>query len=203
MNQGNQSTPGTQQQQQQQPQQNMNMQQTPFEKLFEDMLKDMYWAETELVQALNEMSDAATTEELKDALADHAYMTNRHVRRLEKVFSMLGKEKESQKCEAMEGLIREGRRVMEETEDGSMTRDAGLIISAQKVEHYEMAAYGSLVQVALTLGHQEVADILEQTLEEEEDTDLLLTEIAETCVNPMADQEQGENAATGTPNPLY
>ena len=168
------------------------MQQTPFEKLFEDMLKDIYWAEQQLVEALGKMHDAATTEELQGAFEDHKFVTQKHVSRLEKVFSLLGKEAEGEECAAMAGLIKEAERVIDETEDGTMTRDAGLIVCAQKVEHYEMAAYGSLVQVALTLGHDQVATILEKTLNEEEDTDALLTEIAETEVNPLADEEGHE-----------
>lgn len=163
---------------------------TPFEKLFEDMLKDIYWAEQNLVAALQQMHEAATTEELKNAFEDHLYVTQKHVSRLEKVFNLIGVEAEAKKCDAMAGLIKEAQRVIEETEEGSMTRDAGLIISAQKVEHYEIASYGSLVQVALTLGHDEAAKVLERTLSEEEDTDFLLTEIAETQVNPMADYEE-------------
>lgn len=168
-------------------------QQTPFEKLFQDLLKDVYWAEQNLVEALQQMHEAATTDELKNAFEDHIYVTQKHASRLERVFSLLGVQPEAKKCDAMEGLIKEAQRVIEETEEGTMTRDAGLIISAQKVEHYEIAAYGSLVQVALTLGHDQAAMILERTLREEEDTDYLLTDIAETCVNPMADHEgEGE-----------
>jgi ferritin-like metal-binding protein YciE len=175
---------------------------TPFEKLFEDLLKDTYGAEQQLVEALQQMHEAATTDELKNAFEDHLYVTKKHVSRLERVFSLIGIEAEAKTCEAMAGLIKESQRVVEETEEGSMTRDAGLIIAAQKVEHYEIAAYGSLVQVALTLGHDQAATILERTLSEEEDTDSLLTEIAETEVNPMADNEEneeGEDAADETP----
>ncbi len=178
--------------------------QTPFEKLFEDLLKDIYWAEQNLVEALKEMHEAATTEELQNAFEDHLYVTQKHVSRLEKVFSLIGVEAEAKKCDAMAGLIKEAKRVIEETEDGSMTRDAGLIIAAQKVEHYEIASYGSLVQVALTLGHDQAAKILEKTLSEEEDTDMLLTEIAETEVNPMADQETGdEEEEEGSETSMY
>ena len=170
------------------------IEQTPFEKLFEDLLKDIYYAEQKLVEALEKMSAAATTEELQSAFEDHQYVTQKHVSRLEKVFSLLGKEAEAKQCAAMDGLIEEGERVIQETKEGSMTRDAGLIIAAQKIEHYEIAAYGSLVQVALTLGHDQAATILEKTLSEEEDTDMLLTEIAESEVNPMADNEGEEDS---------
>lgn len=168
---------------------NLQTSQTPFEKLFEDLLKDIYWAEENLVDALQKMSAAATTEELQGAFEDHKFVTQKHLSRLEKVFGLIGKKPEAKKCDAMAGLIKEGEHVIEETPEGSMTRDAGLIIAAQKVEHYEIAAYGSLVQVALTLGNNQAASLLEKTLYEEEETDFLLTEIAETMINPMADAE--------------
>lgn len=172
--------------------------QTPFEKLFEDLLKDILWAEQQLVQALEKMSGAATTNELKSAFEDHLFVTQKHVSRLEKVFSMLGKPADSKKCAAMEGLIKEAEHIIKETKEGTMTRDAALIISAQKVEHYEIAAYGSLVQIAYTLGHDDIAYILEKTLRDEEDTDCQLTDIAEGYVNPMADHddEQAEGQET-------
>jgi len=169
--------------------------QTPFEKLFEDMLKDVYWVEQQLVDALQQMHEAATTDELKSAFEDHLFVTQKHASRLEKIFELIGTEPEAKECEAMAGLIKEAQRVIEETEEGTMTRDAALIIAAQKVEHYEIAAYGSLVQVALTLGHDQVAKILEKTLIEEEDIDFLLTQIAEAEVNPMADQEDEEESS--------
>ncbi|MCD6011674.1 MAG: ferritin-like protein [Flavipsychrobacter sp.] len=162
---------------------------TPFEKLFEDLLKDVYWAEQALVGALQKMSQAATTDELQSALEDHKFVTQKHISRLDRVFALLGKKPEGKKCDAMAGLIKEGEHVVEETPEGTMTRDAGLIIAAQKVEHYEIAAYGSLVQVALTLGHNQAAYLLEKTLLEEEYSDYMLTEIAETMINPMADSE--------------
>lgn len=175
--------------------------QTPFEKLFEDLLKDIYWAELHLVKALQKMSEAATTPELQDAFEDHLYTTKKHASRLERVFKLIGKPAQGKKCAAMEGLTEEADEIIKNTEDGTMTRDAGLIIAAQKVEHYEIASYGSLVQVALTLGYDEAAHILERTLNEEEKADHTLTIIAETHINPMADQEgmeeeEVEEAAT-------
>lgn len=166
---------------------------TPFEKLFEDILKDTYWAEQHIVESLPAMIEAATTESLKEALEDHLHVTKKQVKRLEKVFKSIGKEAEAVKCPVMEALVKEGKKCIEETPEGSMTRDAGIIISAQKIEHYEIAAYGSLVQVALTLGHDEAAQLLDETLQEEEDTDQQLTDIAETDVNPMADGETDED----------
>jgi len=167
---------------------------TPFEKMFEDMLKDIYWAEQHLVQALQTMTDAATTNELKEAFEDHRFVTQKHVSRLDKVFSMLGKKAEAKKCDAMDGLIRETERIIKETPKGSMTRDAGLIICAQKAEHYEIASYGSLVQVAYTLGHDDVAYIMEKTLRDETTADHMLTDIAEGYINPMADNDTNEES---------
>lgn len=166
---------------------------TPFEKLFLDLLKDTLGAEKSIVEVMPKVIDAATADNLKDAFEEHLSATQKQVLRLEHVFKLLGKTAESVTCEAMEALIKETKKVLEQTPEGSMTRDAGLIICAQKIEHYEIAAYGSLVQVALTLNHDEIASILEKTLNEEEEADLLLTEIAETDINPMADEE-GEEA---------
>jgi ferritin-like metal-binding protein YciE len=169
---------------------------TPFEKLFIDLLKDMYWAEQHLLKALPEMSNAATTDVLKAAFDDHHYQTQKHVKRLEQVFEIMAYPAEAKKCDAMEALVKEAQHIIEGTPENSMTRDAGLIIAAQKIEHYEIATYGSLVQVALTLEEDKAAYILERTLSEEEDTDQQLTDIAETQVNPMADHEDEEEQDT-------
>jgi ferritin-like metal-binding protein YciE len=171
-----------------------------LEKFFLEQLKDIYYAEQKIAQSLPKMQEAATTEELKDAFEDHLYQTQRHARRLEKVFEALGQKAEGKKCEAIEGIVREAEQIIEETEENTMTRDAALIMAAQKVEHYEIASYGGLVQLAITMGQYEVAELLDRTLIEEEDTDLLLTEIAECEINVMAefegiqagDSEEGE-----------
>ncbi|MEX6689776.1 ferritin-like domain-containing protein [Danxiaibacter flavus] len=160
-----------------------------FEKMIVDMLQDIYWAEQHLVENLPKLQEAATTEELKDAFDDHVQQTKRHVRRLQKVFGFIGMEPKGKKCEAMAGLVKEAQVIIDETEEGSMTRDAALIIAAQKVEHYEIATYGGLVQLALTAGMDEAADLLDKTLLEEEDTDQLLTEIAESYINLEAERE--------------
>lgn len=161
-------------------------------KLFMDALKDLYWAEKHLTAALPKMHKAATTEELKTAIKEHIAQTEEHVARLEQVFGILGEKPQAKKCDGMEGLTKEGESVVEETEDGTMTRDAGIIMSAQKVEHYEISAYGTLVQLAMTMGQAEVADILAQTLEEEKQTDQNLTAIAENDINWEAEQEPEE-----------
>jgi len=158
-------------------------------KFFHDQLKDVYYAEQQLVKALEEMKKACTTEELEDAFDNHCTQTSKHISRLEKVFAMIGKTPEGKKCEAMDGLIKEANSIIKETKQGSMTRDAALIIAAQKAEHYEIATYGGLVQLAMTLGKQNAATLLDKTLQEEEDTDRLLTDIAEQHINLDAEAE--------------
>lgn len=160
-----------------------------LENFFIDSLKDIYWAEKHLLKELPRMQKAATTQELKDTIDEHTAQTEEHVARLEHVFELMGKKVQAKKCDGMEGLIKEGQLVVEETEDGSMTRDVGIIISAQKVEHYEIAAYGGLVSLATTMGQTEVAEILGTTLEEEKEADSLLSEIAENDINWEAEQE--------------
>ena len=160
-----------------------------FEKFFVDQLKDIYYAEQKLVQALGNMRDAATTEELQEAFEDHMHLTERHCRRLEKVFASMGMRPEGKRCEAIEGIVREVETIIGETEEGTMTRDAALIMGAQKVEHYEIATYGGLVTMAITMGMYEQADLLDKTLVEEEQTDFLLTDIAENYINIVAELE--------------
>src|SRR6187200_3776105 len=154
-----------------------------LEKFFLDQLKDIYYAEQQLLKALNEMKSASTTEELEDAFDNHHKQTERQVKRLEKVFQLIGEKPEGKKCEAMEGLTKEAKSIISETKEGSMTRDAALIIAAQKIEHYEIATYGGLVQLAITMNLHQVADLLDKTLQEEEGADHMLTHIAETRIN--------------------
>jgi ferritin-like metal-binding protein YciE len=163
-----------------------------LEKLFTDSLKDLYWAEKHLVKELPKMQKAATTQELKNAIDQHIAQTEEHVARLEQAFEMTGHKPQAKKCDAMEGLIKEGQSIVEETEDGTMTRDAGIIMAAQKVEHYEIATYGSLVSIANTLGYADVAEVLGATLEEEKETDATLSAIAENDINWEAEQETEE-----------
>ena len=166
--------------------------QSKLQEFFVEQLKDMYWAEKHLVKALTKMQKAATTEELQQAFEDHKVATEEHAMKLEQVFEIMGKKPQAKKCEAMEGLIKEGETIIGETEEGTATRDAALIIAAQKVEHYEIASYGGLVQLANTMQQPEVASVLEQILQEEKDTDVLLTEIAENDINWEAEQEKEE-----------
>jgi len=163
-----------------------------LEKLFTDSLKDIYWAEKHLTKALPKMKKKATTDELKSAIEEHLAQTEEHVSRLEQVFEICGKKAQAKKCDAMEGLTKEADSIVEETEANTMTRDAGIIMAAQKVEHYEIATYGTLVQLAKTLGMNDAAEILHQTLQDEKQADEKLTEIAEWNVNQAAEKETQE-----------
>lgn len=155
----------------------------PLFKLFTDGLKDIYFAEKHILKALPKMQKAATTSELQEAFEDHYLITQKHVSRLEKVFKMVDEKAEEKTCDAIIGIVKEGEKCIEETEEGSMTRDAALIIAAQKVEHYEIASYGGLAALAETMKLYDASELLHKTLEEEENTDLDLTEIAETYIN--------------------
>lgn len=168
----------------------MQEERTLLRELFLDELKDIYWAEKHLTKALPRMMKAATSEELRSAFETHLGQTQDQIGRLEEVFEMMDETARVKKCDAMEGLVKEAQSMIEDTPKGTSVRDAGLIICAQKVEHYEMAAYGSLVQLAKTMGQNDVADILEETLNEEKETDELLTELAVSGVNISAENEE-------------
>jgi ferritin-like metal-binding protein YciE len=157
--------------------------------LFVDELKDIYWAEKSLTKAIPKMIKKATSEDLINALEDHLEVTKGHVERCEKVFEMMGMPARAKKCEAMEGLTREAEEIMESTEEG-VVRDAGIISAAQKVEHYEIASYGTLCAFAKTLGENDIANLLEQTLKEERQADDTLTRVAESSVNEEAMQAE-------------
>ena len=160
-----------------------------LEEFFHDEIKDIYWAEKKLVQTLPKMAKAATSEDLKNAFTEHLAQTKEHVARLEKVFDLLGHKPQAKKCDAMEGITEEGASVIEDTDDGTSTRDVALILAGQKAEHYEIATYGGLAQIAKTLRHNDVARILETTLREEKETDQMLTRLAEGSVNKDASGE--------------
>lgn len=161
-----------------------------LQELFVDSLKDIYYAEKAIVKALPKMKKAATSEQLVTAFEEHLVVTKGQVERLEQVFESIGEKVGSKKCEAIEGLIKEAESIIEDTDEGTSTRDVGLILGAQKVEHYEIASYGGLRQLAITLGYTEAADLLQQTLDEEKQTDLLLTDIAENNINYQAAGEE-------------
>jgi ferritin-like metal-binding protein YciE len=171
---------------------NAQSEETLLKELFIEELRDIYWAEKHLTKALPKMMKAATTEELASAFETHLGETEEQIARLEEVFDLLDLTARAKKCEGMEGLVKEGQSVMEDTPKGTSVRDAGLIISAQKIEHYEIAAYGSLTQLAKTMGMTEIAALLEETLEEEKITDQLLTELAVSGINISAETEEEE-----------
>jgi ferritin-like metal-binding protein YciE len=170
--------------------QTVHDEETLLNDLFLDELKDIYWAEKHLTKALPKMKRAATSNELANAMETHLGETMNQIGRLEEVFELMDEKARAIKCDGMEGLVKEGEKIVEDTPKGSSVRDAGLIISAQKIEHYEISAYGSLVQLAKTLGRTDVAAILAQTLEEEKKTDELLTKLAVSGININADNEK-------------
>jgi ferritin-like metal-binding protein YciE len=158
--------------------------------LFIDELKDIYWAEKHLVSALPKMAKAATSEELRKAIEAHLSETENHVTRLEDAFASINEKASAKKCEAMAGLIKEGTEIVADTEKGTFTRDAGIISAAQKIEHYEIASYGTLKTLATVLGYSEAAELLEATLSEEKNADNLLTKIAEAGINSKGIHEK-------------
>lgn len=158
-----------------------------FHGLFIEELKDIYNAEKQLVKALPKMAKAASTEELKAGFLAHLEETQTHVERLEQVMSMLGEKPKGKTCKAMQGLVAEGAEAIEEGEAG-VVRDVQLIGAAQRVEHYEIAAYGTVVAMAKLMGHTEEADLLQQTLDEEGATDKKLTALSKT-INKAAFKE--------------
>lgn len=160
-------------------------------KFFEDSLKDIYWAEKALVKALPKMAKKATSEELVTAIENHLTETEAQVEKVEKVFEILGKKATAKKCDAMAGLLEEAEGIMSETDKGAM-RDAGIIAASQKVEHYEIATYGTLATYAKTLGLNDAAKILAEILEEEKSADVKLTDIAVSTINVQAAEEAAE-----------
>lgn len=149
-----------------------------LEDIFEDMLKDIYWAENHLSKALPKMAKASYNEELKEAFESHLKETKGQIARLEKCFSLLGLKPQGKKCPAMQGLVEEGQETIDEHEAGH-ARDAALIGAAQKVEHYEISTYGTLRTMATVLGRVQCAELLEATKDEEAETDEKLTRLSE------------------------
>ncbi|HEX3008626.1 MAG TPA: ferritin-like domain-containing protein [Bacteroidales bacterium] len=160
-----------------------------LEEFFVDELKDIYWAEKHLHKNLPKLQNAASSPQLKKAFEDHTRVTADQISRLEEIFRFLDHKAEAKKCDAMEGLVSEAQSIIEDTEKNTATRDVALILAAQKVEHYEIATYGGLAQLANTLGLEKVANLLGETLEEEKETDELLTDIAENDINYQASNE--------------
>jgi ferritin-like metal-binding protein YciE len=160
--------------------------------LFLDQLRDMYNAENQIIKALPKMAKTASSSDLQQGFQEHLEQTRQQAERLERVFEMVGAKVKGRKCKAMEGLIEEGKEVMDERAEPEVM-DAGLIAAAQKVEHYEIATYGCLITWAGQLGHDDAADLLRQNLDEEKITDRKLTQLAEGYIN----REAAEPAAAG------
>ena len=165
------------------------MSQEDLRELFVDELKDLYSAEKQLVSALPKMAKAANSEELKEAFQEHLEQTKGHVQRLEQIFQALGKNPRGKKCAGMEGLIKEGQDAIEEDYEGAV-KDAALISAAQRVEHYEIAAYGTAKALAEVLGESDHASKLEETLDEEKETDEQVNEEANTEEEGEEDEEE-------------
>jgi len=157
-----------------------------LKELFLDEVKDIYWAEQHLAKALPKMIKGATSEDLKQTITDHLEQTKNHATRLESAFASIGEKPKAVKCLAMEGLLKEADELLTDTEKGTEVRDAAIISAAQKVEHYEIASYGTLKTLAASLGFTEAADLFAATLEEEKTADQLLTQVAENYVNEAA-----------------
>jgi ferritin-like metal-binding protein YciE len=153
-------------------------------------LRDLYNAENQLVEALPKLAEAATSSELKSAFNHHLQETRQHVTRLERIFQQIGEKSSGETCEAMKGLIKEGD-VLVKAEGDPSVRDAGLVGAAQRVEHYEIAGYGTARSLARRLGENEIAETLQQTLNEEAQADKKLTSIAESQVNVQATSRGG------------
>lgn len=165
------------------------LQSSQLMKLFQDGLKDIYWAEKALTKAIPKMVKNATSEKLIEALTSHLLETEDQITRLEQVFKLIDKKAVGAKCEAMAGLIKESEEIMDDCKPGAM-RDAGIIAGGQKIEHYEIASYGTLSQFAQTLGLKEVVKLLDKTLEEEKTADVKLTEVAVATINIDASEKK-------------
>jgi ferritin-like metal-binding protein YciE len=158
-----------------------------LEDLFMEQLQDIYSAEEQIIEALPEMASAASSKELKQAFKDHLGETKTQKERLDKVFKELGKQPKKTKCHGMEGLVKEGKELLKEDVE-SRVLDAGLIAAAQKVEHYEIASYGTVRTYAQELGYEKAAELLQETLDEESKTNEKLTKLAETSINLEANR---------------
>jgi ferritin-like metal-binding protein YciE len=165
-----------------------------LKELYIDELKDIYNAENQLIKALPKMARAASSEELGSGFEEHLEQTKGHVRRLEQIFESLGESPTGKKCKGMEGLVEEGSEMIEKDFEASV-KDSGLIGAAQRVEHYEIAAYGTVRAFAETLGHEDHMSLLEETLGEEKETDEKLTELAKQ-INSRSGQERQESGTT-------
>jgi ferritin-like metal-binding protein YciE len=162
-----------------------SMEESQLMELFVNELKDIYWAEKALTKALPKMAKNASSGELTEAIENHLAETEAQIQKVEQVFEMIGKKAVAKKCEAMAGLVKEGEEIMKDTKKGPQ-RDAGIISAAQKVEHYEIASYGTLRTFASVLGLSDAAELLDEILEEEKNADAILTGVAESTINISA-----------------
>jgi len=156
---------------------------------FIEQLQDIYWAEQKLVKTLPKLSEASRSPELRKAFENHLNETRNHVSRIEKAFSLMEEEAEATECPALKGIAEEGEDIIDETDAGTAQRDVGLIFAGQKAEHYEIATYGALIQLAKDMGETEVATLLQDTLKEEKAADQKLTQLAVSGINREAAQE--------------
>ena len=172
------------------------MEKNALKELYIDELRDIYNAENQLVKALPQMAKAATSDDLRTGFEEHLEQTKGHVQRLEQIFAELDEKPTGKKCKGMEGLVEEGKEMIDEQEGEVL--DAGLISAAQRVEHYEIAAYGCVRTYANLLGETDAAELLNQTLEEEKETDKKLTTLAEKInVKASAQEGQDESESSG------
>ncbi|WP_419698763.1 ferritin-like domain-containing protein [Mucilaginibacter sp. NFX135] len=160
-----------------------------LKELFIDEIKDIYWAEKHLASALPKLIKGATSEDLKQTITNHLEETKNHVTRLESVFASINEKPVAKKCLAMEGLLNEATELLSDTDKGTEVRDVAIISAAQKVEHYEIASYGTLRTLAKILGYSEAEGLFDETLAEEKNADTLLTQVAENYVNEAAATE--------------
>jgi len=168
-----------------------NMQENSLQELYVEQLRDLYNAEQQLVKALPKMAKAAQSEGLRQGIAEHLEQTKGHVDRLQQIFSAMDESPKGKKCAGMEGLVEEGEEVIKEHSSGGVL-DAGLIGAAQRVEHYEIAAYGTVRSFAELLGENQAVDLLQQTLEEEKETDEKLTELSKEINTQALSSAQSE-----------
>ena len=173
------------------------MKENALKELYIDELRDIYNAENQLTKALPKMAKAATSEELRAGFEEHLEQTKGHVERLDQIFKGLGEKPTGKKCKGMEGLIEEGSEMIKEDELEGEALDAGLISAAQRVEHYEIAAYGCVRTYADLLGEADAVELLDQTLKEEKETDQKLTKLAEKINVEAEEQESGEPKSKG------
>jgi len=167
-------------------------QNSKLREFFIDQLQDIYWAEQKLVKTLPKLSDASTSDGLRGAFDSHLTETKNHVSRLERIFEMMGEDAKAKECPALKGIAEEGEDIIDETDDNTAQRDVGLIFAGQKAEHYEIATYGALRQLAMDMGQDEIADVLDQTLSEEKAADRKLTQLAEGGINRAAAGEPAD-----------